>query len=268
MVLLVGAIVAGLGISTAGRAQDYPELLWPVVGSPSPAVGTSAAAGTGQSVSPSSAPAPPPPASPPVESDEAVPASFPTSGPGTWRYASGQGPVLGTAGPVRHFRVAIESNIDVDLGSFSAKIDRTLGDPRSWTAGRQFRLQRVPVGSRYDFTIHLATRRTSTEMCAQGGTDTDGYTSCRTRGHVIINLDRWYLSVPDYVNAHASLDTYRTYVINHETGHQLGHGHELCPRAGAPAPVMEQQTLGLHGCVVNPWPYVDGRRYAGPPGHY
>jgi hypothetical protein len=197
-----------------------------------------------------------------------VPASFPKSGPATWRYAGGQGRVLGRSGPVQRFRVAIESNVSVDPVGFAAKIDRTLGDPRSWTASGQLRLQRVPAGSPSDFTIYLATERTSTRMCAAGGTDTGGYTSCRTAGHVIINLDRWYLSVPGYVDTHVPLDTYRTYVINHETGHQLGYGHELCPGSGRPAPVMQQQTLGLHGCVANPWPYLDGRRYAGPSGHY
>lgn len=207
--------------------------------------------------------------SPAASVPEVIPKSFPTSGPGTWRYAGDQGPVLGTAGTIKRFRVAVESNVtSVDMAGFAAKIDQALGDPRSWIAGKTFRLQRVPGTASSDFTIYLATRGTSTKMCAAGGTDTDSFTSCRTVGKVILNLDRWYLSVPDYVNAKVPLEDYRTYMINHESGHQFGHGHELCPGAGKPAPVMEQQTLGLHGCVANAWPYLDGRRYAGPSGHY
>jgi hypothetical protein len=84
----------------------------------------------------------------------------------------------------------------------------------------------------------------------------------------VLNLDRYMTSVSAYRNAKVTLDIYRTYMINHEVGHALGHGHQLCPSNGAPAPVMEQQTLGLHGCTPNPWPYIDGKLYAGPSGSY
>jgi hypothetical protein len=256
LVLIGGLVIVGVrvasGLSSAGTAWSSPPTTLTSDTTAGPSATVSAPASPGPSVSP----------------PEVIPASFPKSGPGTWRYAPDQGPVLGTAGNIQHFRVAIETNVAVDLAGFAAKIDQSLGDPRSWIAGHTFRLQRVPATARYDFTIYLATAATSTRMCAAGGTDTDAYTSCRTVGKVIINLDRWYLSVPDYVNAGIPLDTYRTYVINHESGHQFGHGHELCPGKGKPAPVMEQQTLGLHGCVANSWPYLDGRRYAGPSGHY
>ena len=48
--------------------------------------------------------------------------------------------------------------------------------------------------------------------------------------------------------------TYRHMVVNHETGHWLGHGHLGCAGRGRPAPVMMQQSKGLAGCRHNPWP--------------
>ena len=42
-------------------------------------------------------------------------------------------------------------------------------------------------------------------------------------------------------------------VVNHETGHWLGHGHLGCPGPG-PAPVMMQQSKGRGACSFNPWP--------------
>ena len=216
-----------------------------------------------------SAPPPSPSLSPTAKPSPvlAMKVKFPHSGPHTFTYAKVAGPVLGFAGPIRKFHLAIESNIKVaTMTDVIAKVNATLGDSRSWVAGRKYRLQLVPKDTAAQFTIYLVTSATSSSMCAP--LYTGGYTSCRQGSHVVLNLDRWMLSVPDYVKAKVPLETYRTYMINHEVGHALGNSHELCPGAGKPAPVMEQQTLGLHGCKANPWPYVNGKKYDGPLGRY
>ena len=177
---------------------------------------------------------------------------YPQSGPDTFRYATTTGPVLGTAGPIRHFRVAIESNIKVHgMDDFTAKINATLGDPRSWVARPPYRLQQVPAELAAQFTIYLTTPADHEPVVR---------TAAVARLHVlppgpkvVLNLARWMTSVPYYTRDEVVLDTYRTYMINHEVGHALGHGHELCPGPGKLAPVMEQQTFGLHGCEPNPW---------------
>ena len=51
-------------------------------------------------------------------------------------------------------------------------------------------------------------------------------------------------------------------VVNHETGHWLGHGHRVLPATARPAPVMQQQSKGLDGCRPNPWPTAAERRVA------
>ncbi|PZG11764.1 hypothetical protein C1I95_26935 [Micromonospora craterilacus] len=239
------------------------------------------AAGAGE-VTPTPSPTvviPPPPAASPSPSPTEVtpspeapaleqPGPVPSRGTGRFGYDDQVGPVLGTAGTLRRYRVAVESGSGADAGEFALAVRTALAGPGSWVDSGRLRLRQVEATSRYDFTVYLATAATAGQMCAAGGVDIRvggrPYTSCRTSGKVIINLDRWRLSVPHFVEAGVPLSVYRTYVINHEVGHQLGNRHERCPRQGEPAPVMMQQTLFLKGCVANPWPYLDGRRYAGP----
>ena len=41
---------------------------------------------------------------------------------------------------------------------------------------------------------------------------------------------------------------------NGEVSCAIGYGHRACPGPGHPAPVMQQLTYGLDGCLANPWP--------------
>jgi hypothetical protein len=189
--------------------------------------------------------------------------TYPVRGGGTFAVAGVAGPVVGARGTLLRYRVAVEHGIvGVAPDAFARSVETILSDPRSWTGTKQWRLQLAPAGTRYDFTIYLATPATRDVLC-QGGYDR--YTSCRRDNKVVLNIARWVHGVPHYG---ATLTAYREYMVNHETGHRLYNGHERCPGPGKLAPVMQQQTLGLHGCRPNSWPVVGGRPYHGRSGQY
>jgi hypothetical protein len=187
--------------------------------------------------------------------------SVPQRGSGTFTVAGGTTKVRGTTGTLVRYQVRVEKGSGQGANTFAEAVDTTLADPRGWTAAKKWRFQRV-AGGDVDAVILLATPETTNRICRAGGLDPGGYTSCRTGDQVVINLARWLLAVPAFGG---DLDTYRKYVVNHEMGHQLGHGHVLCGGSGRPAPVMQQQTLGLQGCVPNAWPFVNGKYLTGAP---
>ena len=137
-------------------------------------------------------------------------------------------------------------------------METTLGDPRSWGNGGQMSFQRVgaaeAAAGQFDFKVSLVSPGHMETYCP--GVGTGGYTSCRYGDRAVINLARWATAVPDY---QGDIATYRLYVVNHEVGHVLGHGHEPCPGPGQLAPVMQQQTLGLEGCSRTPGPIPESR---------
>jgi predicted Zn-dependent protease len=226
-----------------------------VVGGTSPAAATSAAVATRQASTPTHVSAAPAGDAEPT-STAAVPAeaTYVEQGQGTVTVVDGTSPVYGT-GPLKRFVVEVEDGIGVDGAAFATAVETTLGDPRSWGNGGRLSFQRVGVAEAaagsYDFRVTLVSPGNMERYCP--GMGTGGYTSCRYGERAVINLARWETAVPDYAG---DVATYRLYVVNHEVGHALGHGHEQCPGPGQLAPVMQQQTLGLNGCEKNPWPYA------------
>lgn len=146
------------------------------------------------------------------------------------------------------FDLEIEAGIGIDANQFAAEVDRTLGDTRSWIGNGRTGFRRVASGGALH--IILASPATVDRLCAP--LNTGGYYSCRRGSKVILNVDRWTGATSWWP---APLKTYRRYLVNHEVGHYLGYGHVSCPGSGRLAPVMQQQTISLGGCVANGWPY-------------
>jgi Protein of unknown function (DUF3152) len=182
-----------------------------------------------------------------------------TPGSGVYAVAAG-GTARHGSGKLVTYRVEVETGIGQSAPVFAAAVDATLADASGWTSQGRWSVQRV-AGEDADIIIRLATSPTVGEVCEAAGLEDAAYSSCRTGQFVMINLDRWMHAVPEY---RGDVALYRQYLINHEVGHGLGLGHQSCPGPGRPAPVMQQQTLGLKGCLPNGSPYVAGKLVSGP----
>ncbi|MEJ1200483.1 MULTISPECIES: DUF3152 domain-containing protein [unclassified Streptomyces] len=225
----------------------------------------------GRSAAPSASPASERPASRKVvETEEEEkkkkegspdPGSIPSSGPGTFATAGGGGDRVGGSGRTLTYVVQVEDGIGIPAGDVATEVERILADERGWTADGEVGFRRVSGGTS-DFRVRLATAETVDDICGQYGLDTGGEVNCNVGQDVMVNLKRWLLATQYYAD---DVTSYRALIINHEVGHFLGHGHEGCPGAGRPAPVMMQQIKGLHGCRTNVWPYdTEGRPVTGP----
>ncbi|MGZ5404445.1 MAG: DUF3152 domain-containing protein [Nocardioides sp.] len=145
------------------------------------------------------------------------------------------------------YRIETRGSISADMSVFRAQVAETFADPRGWrSAGVVFK--RVARGG--DFSVVLAEASTVPSFSPVCSAEW----SCRVGRYVVINQMRWKHASPSWNNANEPLRGYRHMVVNHETGHWLGHGHLGCGGNGNLAPVMMQQSKGLDGCRHNPWP--------------
>jgi len=136
---------------------------------------------------------------------------------------------------------------DSATSDFTAVVDATLADPRGWSQAR-FRFVRDDSAP---YLIVLAEPDEVDRLCLPY--DTYGKYSCQNGPVVALNADRWREADPKWTG---DLATYRQMLVNHEVGHLLGQKHPRpqCPQRGQLAPVMNQQSTELNGCLPNPWP--------------
>jgi hypothetical protein len=153
------------------------------------------------------------------------------------------------------YGIDIEDGLPVSAADFAAVVHTVLIDDRGWQSKDGVRF--VPVspaeraaGAHVDIRVTLASPTLTAKLCAPLNTSTE-QVSCWNGMRAVLNLTRWIRGATTYGD---DLTSYRDYLVSHEVGHGLGHGHVHCPGAGKPSPVMVQQTKDLEGCTAWPWP--------------
>ena len=144
------------------------------------------------------------------------------------------------------YQVAAKGHVEGDLEEFRSVVTTTLRDPRGWSLDGT--VGYIPVRRGGDVRIWLA----APAAIERAHPTCDAAYSCRVGDDVYINDRRWRDSARTY--ALRPLAAYRRYVINHEFGHWLGLDHRACRSAGAPAWVMQQQTISVGECDPRVWP--------------
>lgn len=177
------------------------------------------------------------------------PVDPPQSGDGSYVVVTGNDLPAPGDGDVVRYLVEVERGMPFDADEFAAAVHTILTDPRGWESGGELRFERVDEGE-VAIRVSLSSAEMTDQQCAP--LRTLGRVSCWNGSRAVINAERWGMGSDTYGE---DLLAYREYVISHEVGHGLGHGHESCSGEGKLAHVMVQQTKSLEGCAPNPWPY-------------
>jgi hypothetical protein len=147
-----------------------------------------------------------------------------------------------------NYAVKIEPSLGLDPLCIKNLLFLVLNNDTGWKniTKKQFQLTSVEES---DYVYIFASPEKTDEICAP--IETNSIYSCRKEQNIVLNFFRWKNGAEDFKN---DMETYRIYLINHETGHILGWGHVGCPKEGAIAPVMMQQSKGTEGCIPYGWP--------------
>ena len=150
-----------------------------------------------------------------------------------------------------NFSLNIDSTLGLKVDCIGKLITSILNDSRGWVKVTDKEFQLVE-STESEFEFIFASPEKTDELCYP--LETNGIYSCRNEDQIIINFFRWVNGAIDFGS---DLETYRLYLINHEVGHILGWSHVGCPKEGALAPVMMQQSKSTMGCRPYGWPIYE-----------
>ena len=150
-----------------------------------------------------------------------------------------------------NYGIRIEPSLGLDPLCIKNLLFLILNNDLGWknVANKSFQLTSAEDS---DYIYIFASPDKTDELCAP--IETNSIYSCRNENNIVLNFFRWQEGAVDFKN---DMETYRIYLINHETGHILGWSHVGCPKEGAVAPVMMQQSKGTDGCVAYGWPVYE-----------
>ncbi|MDO4612829.1 MAG: DUF3152 domain-containing protein [Actinomycetaceae bacterium] len=174
--------------------------------------------------------------------------SVPQQARGTFTTVAGTAPGREGGEPVS-YKIDIEDGLPLLADKVAENVHAILNDPRGW--GRTFNR----TDGTADVRIVLASPTRVDTLCAP--LSTRGHSSCRNGTNVVLNAYRWVNGAGMWTQMGLTMTDYHIYMVNHEMGHYLGHGHEQCLTPGGLAPVMKQQSNdggNNGGCKPNGWP--------------
>ena len=146
------------------------------------------------------------------------------------------------------YDISSRGEIKGNLAEFRKIVAETYADARGW---KRAGVTMKEVASGGQAHVILA----SGAQVAAASPGCSAKLSCRVGSLVLINDDRWNNGSESYDELGVPLIDYRRMVINHETGHFLGHDHiQKCETDGGLGPIMIQQSTGLVNCRPNSWP--------------
>ncbi|HLL62222.1 MAG TPA: DUF3152 domain-containing protein [Propionibacteriaceae bacterium] len=235
---VVPSVVSGDLLAVAAASRDDVPMVESAVPTPTP----DRTVGPTPSARPTAEPtAKPKPTAPKI--------TVPATGPGRYRPAEVDIRSASSGGRLIRYDVKVEENLDIEPDEAARMIAGVLNDKRSWRGSGRVRFELVSGDSdRAELHAYIVTPGTTDRLCAPLATR--GEVSCQNGNRVVLNAKRWQLGAKAYGR---DVTNYRRYLVNHEFGHYIGHGHVECPGRGRLAPIMLQQTKGLDGCRKNPW---------------